>query len=205
MKFKHFLKIFSILLCCALIFAGILFSFTRENLIGVDVPKTDEPYSKDGYLPENTTVLFVFPDNFGAIVELDFSKEFINALIIKDPSKQRAKIYGFNIDHICTCDYSFIIDFIDIIGGITLNRQGESFRYTGVQVCNLTASFTDDTALRAAILEGVFSKISKSGFSNEALSCIIEETRTTLSAPACYGWTENMRKLCNSFNIINER
>lgn len=205
MRFKIFLKSLGIVLLSAVFFAGIIFVFSRENLTGVDVPKTDEPYLDGKFLPENSTVMFSFPDNYGTVIELDFKEKRINAIIIEDPGLKRAQQFGFNITHTCVCDYTFLMDFIDIIGGIELTNENEHYRYTGVQIANLIASFKEDVSLRARILESVFTKIKKNGFSNEALSCIIENTQTTLSAPACYGWIENMSSLCASFNIINER
>ena len=205
MKTKLFLTFICVFLFCALLFSGIFFIVTRENLIGANVPKKDVPYNENGFVPQNATVLFTFPDGYGAALELDFSKNFINAAILSDPSERKAQQYGFEVQYNAVCDYPFIMNFIDHIGGIELADDDGVYRYTGVQVCNLLASFKEDTALRARILEAVFTKISKSGFSTDALYCIIEETETTLSMPACYGWCENMSKLCSSFNILNER
>lgn len=205
MKLKTFLYVLCAVILSGALFLSVIFVITRENLIGVDVPKTDVPYSQSGFIPENTTVLFVFPDSFGVAIDLDFEKNFTSAVIIKDASEETAKQYGFKIAHSCVCDYPFMMDFIDIIGGIELNENGEVYRYTGVQVCNLVASYPDDISLRARIIEAIFLKISKYGLSDKALSCIIEDTRTSLSAPACYGWTENADEALSSFNILNER
>lgn len=205
MKLKAIMQVLCAVLISGALFLSVIFLMTREKLIGVDVPKTDEPYSDSSFIPEASTVLFVFPDSFGLAIELDFEKKFTSAVIIKDPSEHLAEKYGFKIAHTCICDYPFMMDFIDIIGGIELSENDESYRFTGVQVCNLIASFPDDTALRARILEAIFLKISKYGLSNEALSCIIEDTRTSLSAPACYGWTEYSDEVLSSFNILNER
>ncbi|MEE0945509.1 MAG: hypothetical protein U0M42_01615 [Acutalibacteraceae bacterium] len=204
-KFKIILKILCACFLSGAVFLSVIFLMTREELIGVDVPKTDQPYSENGFVPESACVLFVFPDSYGAVIELDFEKRFSSAVIIKEPSEHKAYEYGFAVQHTSICDYSFIMDFIDIIGGIELSEDTEVFRYTGVQVCNLLATYKDDIPLRARILEAVFLKISKYGLSNSALSCIIENTNTTLSVPACYGWVENMSEALNSYNILNER
>lgn len=205
MKTKLFVVFISVFTVCALLFGGIFFVLSRENLIGADVPKTDVPYESASFVPPDTTVLFTFPDGYGAVIELNFSENFIRALLLKDASKQSVKDYGFDIQYTADCDYPFIMDFIDTIGGVELMEKGENYRYTGVQICNLLASFKDDISLKAEILEAVFTKISKSGFSTDALYCIIEDTDTTLSMPSCYGWCENVSGLCKSFNILNER
>jgi hypothetical protein len=204
MKTKLFITFICVFLASFLFFMGILFVFTRENLMGADVPKTDVPYDAN-FIPNNTTLLLTFPDNYGAVIEFKFKEKFINALILKDATKESVKEYGFFVDHTAECDYSFMMDFIDKIDGIDLALDGKSYRYTGVQICNLVASFKDDTPLRAKILEGVFNKISNSGLRTEALYCIIEDTNTTLSVPSCYGWCEYMKETCSSFNILNER
>lgn len=205
MKWKIILVVFLSLIISSLLFAGIAYTATRGSLLGVDVPKTDVPYSNEGFVPQNRTVLFTFPDNYSVALDLQFDKKFVNAMVLPDTKKETAEIYGFKITDSAKCDYSFIMDFIDHIGGIDLNLTGETLRYTGVQVCNLIASNLGNTGIRAQILEAVFVKISKNGFSSEALSCIIEETDTSLSTPACYGWDEWIPKVCISFNIVNER
>lgn len=205
MKWKIILVVSLSIIISSLLFTGIAYTVTRGNLLGVDVPKTDVPYSNEGFVPENRTVLFTFPDNYSVAIDLQFDKKFVNAMILPDAKKETAEIYGFKVTDTVKCDYSFIMDFIDKIGGIDLNLNGKTLRYTGVQVCNLIASDLDDTVIRAKILESVFVKISKNGFSSEALSCIIEETDTSLSTPACYGWAEWIPKVCISFNIVNER
>ena len=77
-----------------------MYVLTRENLIGVDVPKTDVPYSQSGFVPENTTVLFIFPDSFGVAIDLDFEKNFTSAVILKNADEQIAKEYGFQFHKI---------------------------------------------------------------------------------------------------------
>lgn len=205
MKTKIFITFISVFLVCFLIFGGILYVFTRENLIGADVPKTDEPYDGSPFIPEDTTVLFSFPDGYSAVINLEFSKKFVSAVIIKGNSYKTAENYGFYPLHTAICDYPFLMDFIDILGGIELTTDDTVNRYTGVQICNMLASFKEDMALRVKVLEAVFIKISKSGLSTEALYCIIEDTDSSLSVPTCYGWCENVSEACSSFNIINER
>ncbi len=205
MKTKLFIVFICVFTACALLFGGIFFIATRENLMGADVPKTDVPYDNGDFVPPDTTLLFSFPDGYGAVIKLSFSEKFITALILKDATEQTAQKYGFDVEHTVICDYPFIMDFIDILGGIELTESESLYRHTGVQICNMLASFKDDTSLRARILEAVFVRILKSGFSSDALYCIIEDTDSTLSMPTCYGWCENMNELCKSFNILNER
>ncbi|MBE6729521.1 MAG: hypothetical protein E7568_04745 [Ruminococcaceae bacterium] len=200
MKRKIFITFICSFLSCLVLFIGVLFLFSRENLTGVDVPKTDEPYGKT-FLPSNTVVLFTFPDACGVAISLDFENSKTVAAVLKTPDKEAALDFGFEVEYTAECDYPFMMDFIDTLGGIEL----DNYRYTGVQVCNMLASFKDDVTLRANILNAVFEKIAKYGLSQEALYCIIEDTKTNLSVPACYGWCENSIMVFSSINILNER
>lgn len=202
MKPKKFLLFFLIIILCLSFFMGTAFIFSRKVLLGVDVPKTDVPYVDGSYLPSDSTVLFSFGDQSCVVVEILFSKSFTNILLLDSSDNKDFSKYGYNIDHTVDCDYSFLMKFIDTLGGI--EWENGSYILTGVQVCNLLATNqTEDTTIN--IIEGVMNKISKNGLSEDTLYCIIDNTVTTLSAPACYNWNIWAGKCCVSYNIIDGR
>ena len=77
-------------------------------------------------------------------------------------------------------------------------------RYTGVQVCNILAVNKDSIKTKRDVISAIFEKISKNGFSSEVLSCIINNTDTSLSAPDCFEWADYISDMCKSYNIVNE-
>lgn len=204
MKSKLFLQVFSVVTVCIAVFAGIAFLFTREELLGVDVPKSDVPYIDGRYIPENSTVLIVFEDNSGAAIELLFDKQMINVLLLNTATAEAAAKFGYSAQHTVHCDYTFLMKFVDTLGGIN-SPDGDGYTLTGVQVCNLLATEKVYPETAEAIVRGIFNKISKNGFSTDLLYCIIENTDTTLSSPACYGWVENLKYCSSAYNIIDGR
>ncbi len=202
MKPKKIFLFFLIIILCLAFFMGTAFAFSRKVLLGVDVPKTDVPYVDGSFLPNDTTVLFTLNGQSCVVVEILFSKSFTNILILDDSVNKDFSKYGYNIDHTVECDYSFLMKFIDTIGGIEWEEG--NYVLTGVQVCNLLATNQNaDTIIN--IIGSVMNKISKNGLSEDTLYCIIDNTVTTLSAPACYNWNIWVGKCCVSYNIIDGR
>ncbi len=199
------LLVFCVILLCSSLFASLIYmSAKSEKLIGVNVKKENVPYFAESELPKNTTLLFSFEDGYGLALQLDFQNAFIDAVILEKATFVEAEKYGYFIEETVYCDYTFILDFIDVLDGIELNIFGEKLRYTGVQVCNILAVNNKSIKTKREVLCAVFEKINKNGFSSEALSCIINNTKTSLSAPDCFGWTEHIAKMCGSYNIVNE-
>lgn len=202
MKLRKILILFAVIVLCTAFFMGTAFLFSRKVLLGVDAPKSDVPYVDGRHLPEDTTVLFTFTDGTAVAIELLFSKEFTNILLLNSQNSKDYSEYGFNIDHTVQCDYSFLMKFIDTLGGIELN--GSDYLLTGVQVCNLLATAVDNST-SLEIIKAVMNKISKNGLRQEALYCIIDNTNTTLSVPVCFNWNIWVGEICVSYNIIDGR
>lgn len=202
---KTILLIFCVILICSIIFAGLIFFTTKtEKLIGVETKKENVPYTAKEDFPTTTTLLIEFEDGWGAAIKLDFENIFISAVILENPTLIEAEKFGYFPNETIYCDYSFLLEFTDILGGLNLNIFGEKLRYTGVQVCNILAVNNGSIKTKREVLCGIFEKINKNGFSSEALSCIINKTKTSLNTPKCFGWNEYIQKMCGSYNIVNE-
>lgn len=202
MKSKIFLSFFLLVFFCVAVFSGIAFLFSREKLLGVEVPKNDVPYIDGRYIPEDCTVLVVFEDGSGAAVQILFEKQMTNVLLLSPATSHIAESCGYTVNQTVNCDYSFLMKFVDILGGIEIQS---GYTLTGVQVCNLLAEEKDSPETAKNIIKGIFNKISKNGFTTDALYCIIEETETSLSSPACYGWVENLKYCSVAVNIVDGR
>lgn len=204
MKSKLFLQITAVVLSCIALFSAVIFYFSKQNLLGVDVPKSDVPYIDGRFIPNDSTVLFIFEDGSGAAVQLLFEKRITNVLLLKTADEKTAEAFGYSVNHTASCDYSFLIKFINLLGGIEA-PDNSGYTLTGVQVCNMLSQKENTADTQRAIVRGVLNKISKNGFSTDLLYCIIENTNTTLSAPACYGWVENLKYSTVAYNVIDGR
>ena len=203
MSIKLWLKILCFFLCTLLIFLGIAFVFSRENLLGVNVPEDDVPYIDGKYIPNNC-ILLVDLNGKGAVIEFLFSLKQINAVILPSPNPEEAKKHGFYYTHTLSCDYSFLADFIDSLGGITYYDNTE-YALTGVHACALLQDENSPPDTAKKILSAIFIRIANYGFSSDALYCIIEKTQTDLSTPYCYGWCEIMDELCRNYTVKDVR
>jgi hypothetical protein len=202
MKLKKILAFFLVIVICIAFFMGTAFVFSRKVLLGVDVPKNDVPYEDGKYLPNDTTVLFTFADKPSVAVQILFSKKFTNVLLLDSFDLEDFAKHGFKIDHTVECDYSFLMKFIDTLGGIEL--ENHDYVLTGVQVCNLL-SIGEEKNTETKIIESVLNKISKNGLSEELIYCIIDNTITSLSAPVCYNWNVWVGESVISYNIVDGR
>ncbi len=204
-KQNTLLVILTAMLCCSVLFSLLIFAATKsEKLIGVNIKKEDVPYQAETEPPKNTTVLFCFEDESGAAIQLDFENNFIDVVILEKANIIEAEQFGYFPTETVYCDYSFLLKFIDTIDGINLNIFGEELRYTGVQVCNILAVNSGSIKTKRDIISAIFEKISKNDFSSEVISCIINNTKTSLNAPDCFLWADFIGDMCKSYNIVNE-
>lgn len=203
MSIKFWLKVFCIFLAALALFLGIAFVFSREKLLSVDVPEDDVPYIDGKYVPKDC-VLLIDLDGKGAVIEILFAKRKINAVLLPSSNPEEAQKQGFYYTHKISCNYSFIREFIDILGGIPYYNIPD-YTLTGVQVCNLLASDGSPPDTASKLLSAIFEKISKYGFSSDALYCIIEKTQTDLSSPTCYGWCQILDEVCKNYTVKDVR
>lgn len=195
---KHsVLKTAFIVFSCGLIIFLIAYIYLYFNLKNneqtAEVKKNDVPYSATS--PQNTGLLFKFPDNSGCMVYLDFSSQMIYATVIDDCKKKASEYYGYSVDFTVNSDYYLISAIIDRIGGIELNITGEELRYTGIQITDIISSKTDIAEIRKEIIRSVFKEISKNGFSKDDFVYIIENSDTDLTVPDCFFWEDYIKEM----------
>ncbi len=180
-------------------FLGVAFIFSRENLLGVDVPESDVPYIDGKYIPSNC-VLLIDLNGKGAVIEILFAHRQINAVLLPSSNPQEARSRGYFYTHTISCDYSFVGEFIDSLGGI-VHPDIPEYTLTGVQVCDLLKSEDSSPDIAKKVLTEIFKKIANYGFSTDSLYCIIEKTNTDLSTPYCYGWCEILGEVCKNYTV----
>ena len=206
MKFKTFFSVFLAMLITGTLFGlTVLLALSSQKLIGAEVSEKSVPYEPAAALPDDTAILVSFPDGYAAAFSLDFSKSRIRAVLLeKGSSLIQAQAFGFFCRDTVIFDYASFIRTIDLCDGILIETGDQTERLTGAACADLLAENPNDRLLRKNLLAGFFAQIQNRGFSSDALSCIIKETKTTLSVPKCFGYEQALPPICSSFQLINE-
>lgn len=157
------------------------------------------PYSFS--TPENKGVMFNI-GNTDILFYLDFEDE--NLKVVFPPEGfDGYELYGYSVDFNVSADYDFLSGFIDNIGGIDLNVEDSTLRYTGVQVAELLSYTVETDDLTRQIVIQILKKIGAEGIDEEAFWLIAETCKTDLTVPDCYPWFRYIKRLCANGNIIN--
>jgi hypothetical protein len=200
-KIKSFLTIIAIAFLSFSVFLGIGYFYLENNLkqeVKQETPSV--PY----YSEE--------PENVGIVVEisgwknffyLDFYNKRLSIVFGVDLSDVDTQILGYSIDHYIEADYSLLEGIIDIVGGIEVETDGEILRFTGVQITDMLSTTESREESEKEIILKIVEKISKNGFHKEDFLYIIENSDTTLTVPICYFWSDYMKDICESVNLVN--
>ena len=152
------------------------------------------------------------PESVGLSVEissektflfLDFYNKSINIIYDFEKMDSDGSTLGYTVDYYIKGDYEFLAKLVDLIGGIELEENGETFRYTGVQVADMlqiSASYDD---LERIVIRKILKKIKTTGLTKEDFLYIIENSETSLSVPICYNWPQYVKELCSFINEVN--
>lgn len=200
---KRILKNALIIFFCGAIFFGAAYAYldyhVNNDTANVDQKDYTVPYNPT---PENCGIAFVFPNNSAALVYLDFNNVNIRLLDIESFDPSRPEYYGYTSDYTVYTSYELIEGIIDRVGGIDINHNGETMRYTGVQVIDLIAyGYTAD--IKQQILLQIFKKISQNSFSKDDFVYIIENSESNLSFLDCIYWLDYIKEMSGRINIIN--
>ncbi len=185
------------------IFFGAAYAYLDYNFskTATDIDQKDYavPYNR---VPKSCGVVFVFPDNTATLVYLDFDRENIRLLNIDAYEQSCPEYYGYSVDYNINISYELIEGIIDRVGGIDITQNGETLRYTGVQVMDLIA-YDRVEDIRKQILTQIFDKISKNNFSKEDMVYIIENSEGNLSFIDCIDWLDYLKSMSSRVNFIN--
>lgn len=186
------------IICCSLFVGGGYF-YLRQNFKEAQNKVSSVPYSFSA--PESKGIIF---DICGSLtyIYLDFEEERLKVII--PPEKEyREEIYGYPIDFTVKTDYRFVAAVIDYADGIELNLDGETLRYTGVQISDILSRTVDVSELKRAIITALMEKIGENGIDGEVFDYIVESTETDITVPDCYYWEKYIAVLCKNCGIIN--
>lgn len=201
-KIKSFLITAGVMtMCIALFFAvavGVLAPVPEQaggDNEGVPYFNTD--------LPDSKGFLFNFLGGGGVFINFDFYSEKTAVIIFDDnvPSDEILR-YGYTADVVLQADYDFLARFIDLYGGLELETDSETGRYTGVQVTDMLAHSTSK-ALKKRVTGELLDKILQNGFTKEQLLFIIENTETDFNYPDGYILIDNLRYPLRNIYFVN--
>lgn len=153
-------------------------------------------------LPDNSGIAFLLPDGNGVMAYLDFENSCINVVNIENYDRNNNMYYGYTVDYIIETDYQLIGGIVDRVGGVNVEINGETLRYTGVQIIDLI-SVNSDVNIKMQIIIQIFKQISKNNFSTDDFVYIIENSKSNLSIIDCIYWLDYIDEMSRNINFVN--
>ena len=192
-----------IIFCSALLFFGGAYAYLYYNF-NKQTATTDQkdytvPYEK---LPDNAGIAFLLPDSSTLLAYLDFENNCINVLNIENYDSSNNLYYGYTVDFTVETDYQFIAGLVDRVGGVNIETNGETLRYTGIQLIDLISTGCDSD-IKSQIISQIFEQISKNDFSKDDFVYIIENSKSNLSVVDCIYWLDYIGEMSGRINFVN--
>lgn len=189
-------------LCSALIFVGSGYLYLDYKLTPTDTETPSVPYYES--VPENKGVVFdICGDR--TLCYMDFKKKSLKIILDDKQTRVGERLLGYKADYEVQANYSILEKIIDTVGGINLTQNGEALRYTGVQITDILSKTNDRTALRYEIITQIVDKIKETGFEKTDFLYIIENSKTKLTVPDCYFWSDHIKELSINTEFLNWR
>lgn len=205
--FKKNLKIFfiliSVILCCCTIMIGGAYFYLELSLNTADADTTESNIPYAAPLPDSAGILLTLPDNSGYMVYLDFYGEQVLIAAIENTNEPTTDYFGYPVSYTVKADYNLVEGLIDRLGGLEIYDNGETLRYTGIQVLEKVHSFTNNTDLKKMVVNIFFDRIAEVGFSKGDFVYIIENSDTDLTVPDCYYWPPYLTDIAGNARFIN--
>lgn len=201
MKRKIFGMIKLLILCliCCSLFVGGGYLYLQKSFKETENKVSSVPYSFSA--PESKGIML---DICGGLtfLYLDFEDERLT-VIIPPETEYEEEIFGYPIDFTVKTDYGFVASAVDSADGIELNINGETLRFTGVQVADILSRTVDTSELKRQIITALLKKIGENGIDSEFFTFLVDSTDTDITVPDCYYWEKYITKLCKNGGIIN--
>lgn len=202
-KALNILKKISIVFFCGLIFFVLSYAYLSHN---IDNKKGSEVYQKElkipyEHTPESRGVSFVFEDRSAVLVYLDFYSRNISLYNIEEFTSENN--YGkFTSDYTVWVNNTLIEGIVDRVGGVTIETNGKTLRYTGVQIADMLSQDVN-REMRQEILLQIFKQISKNDFQKDDFIFIIENTETDLSLVEGIYWLGYIKEMSLNTEFVN--
>lgn len=195
---KAFIVVFSALIFFFGAYAYLDYNFSKK-VSEADQKDYTVPYKN---IPDNTGIAFLLPDNSGVVAYLDFENSCINVINVENYDIGNDLYYGYTVDFVVEVDYELIGGIADRVGGVNISINGETLRYTGVQVIDLI-SVNSDKSIKTQIIMQIFKQISENDFSKDDFVYIIENSKSNLTVVDCIYWLEYIDEMSRNINFVN--
>ena len=197
-----FKRIFIVSFCGVLFFcASYLYLDSSVGNLSFKTNQTDEetPYK---LLPQNSGIVFILPDDSAVMAYLDFKNNCINLIDVQQYDKNQTVYYGYPAEYSVEVSYDLIEGIVDRIGGINLEYQDESLRFTGRQTVEIIKQ-NDIKEMKRQLIFEIFNCIAKNNFSKSDFVYIIENSKSNLSIVECITWIDYIRDMCKNVKFAN--
>ncbi|MBR5922940.1 MAG: hypothetical protein IKZ59_04015 [Clostridia bacterium] len=165
----------------------------------VDKTADNVPYYE---VPENRGLEFFLEDGTKILFYLDFTEEiaYIVNISVNNGENYAPQRYPADYEfHISEATVSLLLDRI---GGLELNIGGETLRYTGEQIRDITEQGLTNEA-RLDLLYAVCKQLSKNGFSDSDFVFLIDSSDADLDIPTCANWQKHLKSLFANAIFVN--
>ncbi len=153
-----------------------------------------------GQTPENTVVFLSAMEDKGLLIYLNFEDERVNAFIYDKDCEKEIQNSGYEVNYRIEADLEFIAALCDRLGGVVLETENGKYRFSSVALRQELEENNQIDNLQK-ITEAFFYKISKLGLSSNDFKFIMNNTKTNLNYPTCYGWIDFLPKLFENYTI----
>ena len=178
MKKHYFFKTFFIFIASLCIFTLAGTAAYNFDTSPADT-KPQEIIKKEPAVPKPLGILISDNAHSSAIVAfLDFEQTTTPILFFDDKNNLSACVYPINRKITVTEDT--VKEFIDKIGGITINNADTPWRYTGTQICDMLYQNETYSENPQLILQ-IFKSIARSKISKENFLFLWEHSQTDIS------------------------
>ena len=157
----------------------------------------DIPY---GSTPENCVIYLSVTEGKGLLMYLDFENKRVTTHIYEKDCETEIQNSGYEVNYLIEADIDFIGNLNDRLGGIVLEKNGGKYRFSSVALIQEIEENSNIDNLQK-ITEAFFDKISKLGLSSNDFKFIMNNTKTNLNYPTCYGWIDFLPKLFENYTI----
>ena len=189
-------------------FSAVIFFFGAYAYLDYNLNKQTAEADQKDYtvpyenLPDNAGIAFLLPDSSAVIAYLDFENRCINVINIDAYDITNNLYYGYTIDFIVETDYQLIGGIVDRVGGVNIQLNGETLRYTGVQVIDLI-SVNSGANIKPQLITQIFKQISENDFSKDDFIYIIENSKSNLTVVDCIYWLDYIGEMRGNINFVN--
>lgn len=192
---KQMLTLWAVIFFSFAVFFGGAYGYLKIKMPPEEQPAEHKseniPY--DNTLPQNANLLFILPDRKQVMICLLFSEGRLNVVFADEAPRE---LYcGAAPDYTFHTKEEFLEKLIDRFGGLTLTLDGTTARYTGIQIIDFFSKGRQEPTLNA-VVTALLHRIAEVGFTRQDLVFFIEQTKTDLTVPDCYDWSERIPELC---------